>query len=139
MVACPACGAEVEIGFKRCPDCLAQLQWAGSAPSLLGGAPAAVVPASSTAAMAAPPLASPVAVSELPTIGGGDPGDPTLANIGIIISQLDAQLTRLEGEGQNLSHARNLVRLAQSFHNAGNAEKADRYVKKAEKALEQHP
>ncbi len=139
-VSCPACGAELEVGFKRCPDCLSQVQWSGATPSVAGAPPAALPAAAAPVAAAPPPQSVPQPPIEVPSVsGGGDAADPTLANIGIVITQLDSQLTRLEGEGQNLSHARNLVRLAQSFLAAGNAEKADRYVKKAEKALEQHP
>lgn len=50
---------------------------------------------------------------------------------------LEKKLNEMEGKGVKVAHAKNIARLAQSFIKGGDFVKAQRYVRKAEKALEE--
>jgi hypothetical protein len=50
---------------------------------------------------------------------------------------LERKFTEMEGKGVKVAHAKNIARLAQSFIKGGDFVKAQRYIKKAEKALEE--
>ena len=50
---------------------------------------------------------------------------------------LEKKFTEMEGKGVKVAHAKNIARLAQSFIKGGDYVKAQRYIKKAEKALEE--
>lgn len=50
---------------------------------------------------------------------------------------LERKFTEMEGKGVKVAHAKNIARLAQSFIKGGDYVKAQRYIKKAEKALEE--
>jgi len=109
---CPACGEGVEPGWKRCPSCTAELH------------PAAALAAETEPA--APSGAGPAAASE---------GDAATAEKEI--NEVEAELDRLEKAGQNVAHARNLLKLAISFLRGGSYEKATRYARKVKNVLEE--
>jgi hypothetical protein len=50
---------------------------------------------------------------------------------------LEKKLNEMEAKGVKVAHSKNIARLAQSFIKGGDFVKAQRYVKKAEKALEE--
>jgi tetratricopeptide (TPR) repeat protein len=112
---CPACGEPVEPGWKRCPSCTAELL----------PAPVAV-PVSAPAAPSAPRAGPAPAASE---------GDAAAAEAEI--KGVEAELERLEKAGQNVAHARNLLKLAISFLRGGSYEKATRYARKVKNSLEE--
>jgi len=107
---CPACGEAVEPGWKRCPSCTAELHPAAAAET----------------EPAAPPVAEPPAASE---------ADAAAAESEI--NQVEAELDRLEKDGQNVAHARNLLKLAISFLRGGSYDKATRYARKVKNVLEE--
>jgi tetratricopeptide (TPR) repeat protein len=53
------------------------------------------------------------------------------------IKAVEADLERLEKSGQNVAHARNLLKLAVSFLRGGSYEKATRYARKVKSTLEE--
>lgn len=112
---CPACGESVEPGWKRCPSCTAELP---ETPSGAGAVP--------------PGARQPAGAEPAPAAGEGD-----AAAAESEIKAVEAELERLEKAGQNVSHARNLLKLAVSFLRGGSYEKATRYARKVRTTLEE--
>jgi len=118
---CPACGEAVEPAWKRCPSCTS---------TLTGATESAVAPPS----RAAERPAAPRAVGPEPTAGAAE-GDAAAAELEI--RDVEAELEKLEKAGQNVAHARNLLKLAISFLRGGSYEKATRYARKVKNVLEE--
>jgi|GEM_PF-1819203 len=112
---CPSCGEAVEPSWKRCPSCAAPL---GAAPSPAGPAAAAGrAPAESP---------SPTQTSEAEAAAAESE-----------IREVEKTLERMEKDGLNVAHARNLLKLAVSFLRGGSYEKATRYARKVKNVLEE--
>lgn len=105
--ACPSCGEAVEAGWKRCPRCTTSLGDVAEAPA----------PASEAAA--------------------GESKDPEYLAAEKEIKEVGAELEKLEKRGENVAHARNLLKLAVSFLRGGSYEKATRYTRKVRNVLEE--
>jgi hypothetical protein len=101
-------------GWKKCPSCTAELS---PAPGPAGPAPEEPRPAGSEPAPASAEGDAAAAESE--------------------IKQVEAELERLDKAGQNVAHARNLLKLAISFLRGGSYEKATRYARKVKNVLEE--
>jgi tetratricopeptide (TPR) repeat protein len=110
---CPACGEAVEPGWSKCPSCTAEL---------------APTPEPATA----PGAARPAGPEPAPAASEGD-----AAAAEAEIKQVEAELERLDKAGQNVAHARNLLKLAVSFLRGGSYEKATRYARKVKNVLEE--
>ena len=125
---CPACGESVEPGWKRCPSCTSPLQSAQAA--------AADPPATSAAG-----LASAGAHQESPAKAAdalsGPAGESEAAVAEREIREVESDLEKLEKAGQNVAHARNLLKLAISFLRGGSYEKATRYARKVKNVLDE--
>jgi tetratricopeptide (TPR) repeat protein len=110
---CPGCGEPVEAGWKRCPNCTTQL-----------GGPA-------------------VATAPVQPAGGGmtatasEAKDPEYLAAEKEIKEVGAELEKLEKRGENVAHARNLLKLAVSFLRGGSYEKATRYTRKVRNVLDE--
>lgn len=112
---CPACGEAVEPGWKRCPSCTAELPPA---------------PEAHPAAQPAPP--EPARAEPAPAAAEGDAAAAERE-----IKEVESELEKLEKAGQNVAHARNLLKLAISFLRGGSYEKATRYARKVKNVLEE--
>jgi len=140
--SCPSCGEPVEPGWKRCPSCTSPLgpaapaaqERAGTAKPPKGaedGARAEGSPAAASGADAAP---ADRAAAPKPSTDGKD-GDYAVAEREI--REVETELDRVEKSGQNVAHARNLLKLAGSFLRGGSYEKATRYARKVRNVLEE--
>jgi tetratricopeptide (TPR) repeat protein len=125
---CPACGEAVEPTWKRCPSCTTQLQ--PDQPATAG--PPAVAPGPS--ATVASPLAGPAVFAEAQPKPAGE-GESAAAEREI--REVEAELEKMEKAGQNVAHARNLLKLAISFLRGGSYEKATRYARKVRNVLDE--
>ena len=136
--ACPSCGEPVEPGWKRCPSCTAPLE-----PTASGAEPAkARTAATSDAGAAAPrPEASPAQAARSPATPEAAPKAQTTeaehAAAEKEIRDVESELERMEKSGQNVAHARNLLKLAISFLRGGSYEKATRYARKVKNVLDE--
>jgi nucleoid-associated protein YgaU len=136
--ACPSCGEAVEPGWKRCPNCTAPLE-----PAAAGGEPAkAQTPASAGPFHAATkPEAAPAQAARAAQAGDAAPKAPSAENEHAAaekeIREVESELEKMEKNGQNVAHARNLLKLAISFLRGGSYEKATRYARKVKNVLEE--
>jgi tetratricopeptide (TPR) repeat protein len=112
-------------------------------PSTIAAAP----PAAETAPAAGPPLSKPTVVApkaaepaiRAPAVAAEAPGssDPEYLAAEKEIKDVGAELDKLEKRGQNVAHARNLLKLAMSFLRGGSFEKATRYARKVRNVLDE--
>jgi len=123
--ACPACGEAVEPDWKRCPSCTTSLQPASAGPPADPASPAATASRVQPGPVASGPEQSRAAAE----------GDAAAAEREI--REVEAELERLEKAGQNVAHARNLLKLAISFLRGGSHEKATRYARKVKNVLDE--
>jgi tetratricopeptide (TPR) repeat protein len=111
-----------------------------AAPDAAGGAreaPPAAQP-SSRPTVVAPKAAEPA--TRAPATGlatDASSQDPEYLAAEKEIRDVGAELDKLEKRGQNVAHARNLLKLAQSFLRGGSFEKATRYARKVKNVLEE--
>lgn len=110
---CPGCGEPVEAGWKRCPNCTTQL----GTPEV----PQAPVQPSGGAM----------------TATASEAKDPEYLAAEKEIKEVGAELEKLEKRGENVAHARNLLKLAVSFLRGGSYEKATRYTRKVRNVLDE--
>jgi hypothetical protein len=61
----------------------------------------------------------------------GSPKEKAIGEIG----EIETRIKALEAKGENTTHAKNLLRLAQSFVKGGSYDKAQRYIRKARQAV----
>jgi len=64
-------------------------------------------------------------------------GGPGKEQIEGELSGIEAEVKALDAKGINTAHAKNLIRLAQSFLKGGAPDKAQRYVRKARQAVDE--
>jgi hypothetical protein len=141
--SCASCGSEIEEGWKRCPVCMASLTEAPPpkpAPPPKEEAPPPK-PAPPPKEEAPPPKPAPPPKEEAPPPKPTPPppktppGDPK-AKVTAELANVEKFIEELTGKGLNTAHAKNLIRLAQSFIKGGSFDKAERYVRKARQAGE---
>jgi tetratricopeptide (TPR) repeat protein len=129
----------------------------GDRPPIPPAVAVAVDPAATTAAQpavqaapaAGPPLPKPTVVAprsaesaaKAPAVTAGGAGDhaqdPEYLAAEKEIRDVGAELEKLEKRGENVAHARNLLKLAMSFLRGGSFEKATRYARKVKNVLEE--
>lgn len=114
-------------------------------PSAAAVAPTAAQPAQP----AGPPLSKPTVIvpraaepgAKAPSATGEAPAvqaqDPEYLAAEKEIKEVGAELDKLEKRGQNVAHARNLLKLAMSFLRGGSFEKATRYARKVKNVLDE--
>jgi len=86
----------------------------------------------------APRSAGPSAKAPAITGGAGDQAqDPEYLAAEKEIGDVGAELEKLEKRGENVAHARNLLKLAMSFLRGGSFEKATRYARKVKNVLDE--
>lgn len=137
-IICPACGESVEPGWKRCPSCTAPLVSAAPAPPKAPPkGPQPPVDASGEIKIPTKPeLRSPVKVPQKePEVE--EMRDPEYAAVEKEIKTVESELETMEKKGENVAHARNLLKLAFSFLRGGSYEKATRYARKVKNVLEE--
>jgi tetratricopeptide (TPR) repeat protein len=81
---------------------------------------------------AEPAVRTPAVATEIPASQ-----DPEYLAAEKEIKDVGAELDKLEKRGQNVAHARNLLKLAMSFLRGGSFEKATRYARKVKNVLEE--
>jgi len=91
--------------------------------------PTVVAPKTAEPALKAPAAAATVEISASQ--------DPEYLAAEKEIRDVGADLDKLEKRGQNVAHARNLLKLAMSFLRGGSFEKATRYARKVKNVLEE--
>lgn len=153
-VKCTSCGADVEAGWKRCPVCMSPVKAAPppkpvEVPKPTPPPPPKPVPTGQPPKPVPPP---PKPVTGPPTVpppkpGGAKPalpppppppmGGPGKDQIEAELGGLEAEVKALDAKGVNTAHAKNLIRLAQSFLKGGAPDKAQRYVRKARQAVDE--
>jgi len=89
--------------------------------------PMVLVPRTAEPAVRTPAVAADIQASQ----------DPEYLAAEKEIKDVGAELDKLEKRGQNVAHARNLLKLAMSFLRGGSFEKATRYARKVKNVLEE--
>jgi len=142
---CGNCKSEIEAGWKRCPVCMSPITTKEAEPAPPPPKPA---PPKPEVEPAPPPPKPAPPKPEKPT--GDEPkplppppppmppaGDSPKAKAKTEITELETRIKALEGKGANATHAKNLLRLAQSFVKGGAFDKAQRYIRKARQAVDE--
>jgi rubrerythrin len=135
-VKCTSCGSDIEAGWKRCPVCMSPVK---AAPAPMPQKPAPPPPKPVEAAKPPPPKpVEPTKPGQLPPPPPPPPsGEPGKEQIDAEVKAIEAEVKALDAKGINTAHAKNLIRLAQSFQKGGAPDKAQRYVRKARQAVDE--
>ena len=111
---------------------------AASSPSTAQAAPAAGPPLSKPTLVLPTAAEPPAKAQAVTTAGAGDQAqDPEYLAAEKEIRDVGAELEKLEKRGENVAHARNLLKLASSFLRGGSFEKATRYARKVKNVLDE--
>ena len=143
---CPSCGSDIEVGWKRCPVCMSPVKPVAPAPT----PPPKPTPAVQPTKPPPPPPPKPVGPTAptkpvepaKPPQGLPPPPPPPPAGgekekTDAELKVIEAEVKALDSKGINTAHAKNLIRLAQSFMKGGAPDKAQRYVRKARQAVDE--
>ena len=138
-VKCTSCGSDIEAGWKRCPVCMSPVK---AAPVPMPQKPAPPPkPVADQPQKPAPPPPKPVEGAKptppLPPPPPPPSGEPGKEQVDAEVKGIEAEVKALDAKGVNTAHAKNLLRLAQSFQKGGASDKAQRYVRKARQAVDE--
>jgi tetratricopeptide (TPR) repeat protein len=115
------------------PTAAASSQPAAQTPPMVGqplSKPVVLAPKGAEAAAGVPAQAR-----EIPSM---EARDPEYLAAEKEIKEVGAELDKLEKRGENVAHARNLLKLAMSFLRGGSFEKATRYARKVKNVLDEN-
>jgi len=139
---CPSCGESVESGWKRCPNCTAPLVTAVPPPppkEPVKEPPKETPKEPIKTEIKVPPRTEPKTPPKTPPKEPEveEKKDPEYIVVEKEIKAVEAELESMEKKGENVAHARNLLKLAFSFLRGGSYEKATRYARKVKNVLDE--